>query len=97
MEEREEAERRFRRVIGSAGVDAILSSIPHQPPPGNLYPPLPPLPLFLSYRTHTATVAVAATAPSATRHPPENDANTKQPFPPKMETDESWSTIFPEP
>lgn len=32
-------ERRFRRVIGSAGVDAILSSIPHQLPPGNLYPP----------------------------------------------------------
>lgn len=28
---------RFRRVIGSAGVDAILSSIPHQPSPGNLY------------------------------------------------------------
>lgn len=28
-----EREKRFRRVIGSAGVDAILSSIPHQPPP----------------------------------------------------------------
>lgn len=35
--ERRRGERRFRRVIGSAGVDAILSSIPHQPPPGNLY------------------------------------------------------------
>lgn len=33
---RRRGERRFRRVIGSAGVDAILSSIPHQPPPGNL-------------------------------------------------------------
>lgn len=47
--QRRRGERRFRRVIGSAGVDAILSSIPHQPPPGNLYllslprsHPLPP-------------------------------------------------------
>lgn len=38
-EREREWEKRFRRVIGSAGVDAILSSIPHQPPPGNLYPP----------------------------------------------------------
>lgn len=38
-EEKREGEKRFRRIIGSAGVDAILSSIPHQLPPGNLYPP----------------------------------------------------------
>lgn len=45
-------ERRFRRVIGSAGVDAILSSIPHQPPPGNLYPPFL-LCLYFSHTVHT--------------------------------------------
>lgn len=72
---------RFRRVIGSAGVDAILSSIPHQPPPRNLYPPG-----VLSFsRAHAI--------PSATRDPLEIDTNTKQPFPSEIEIDESWSTI----
>lgn len=67
---------RFRRVIGSAGVDAILSSIPHQPPPGNLYRPG-----VLSFSRAHAT-------PSATRDPLEIDTNTKQPLS-KIEIDES--------
>lgn len=80
MRERER-EWRFRRVIGSAGVDAILSSIPHQPPPGNLYPPVS----FSCAHTHHRPF-------SHSPSPFETDANTKQPFPPKMETDKSWST-----
>lgn len=57
-EEEREREWRFRRVIGSAGVDAILSSIPHQPPPGNLYPPVS----FSRVHTHRRPLQLLAIA-----------------------------------
>jgi len=50
--EREREREEIWRVIGSAGVDAILSSIPHQPPPGNLYPS-PSVSLSHAFTPHT--------------------------------------------
>lgn len=64
---RGEGGERFRRVIGSAGVDAILSSIPHQPPPGNLYSPGFSLSLTLTPPLLLATYSRSTRIPSSLR------------------------------